>query len=281
VHFVLLGAGGQLGRALLGRLPGKVTALLRSQADLSRPEDLTRLLDDLSPDAVVNCAAYNFVDRAESEPAAAFAVNALGPRALAAWCGQRDRLLVHFSSDHVFGLEDDRQRPYAEADAPGPLSVYGASKLAGEYLVRSGCRRHLVIRTCGLYGQHGQGGKGGNFVETMLALARTGRPIRVVNDQVCTPTPAADLADATVDLIERACVGLFHRTSAGACSWFRFAGAIFHLTGRRVELVPISTRDYGAAARRPAYSVLESRLPPMRSWEAALASYLAEKEKFQ
>jgi dTDP-4-dehydrorhamnose reductase len=136
-----------------------------------------------------------------------------------------------------------------------------------------------VIRTCGLYGLHGQGGKGGNIVETMLALARKGRPIRVVNDQVCTPTPAADLADATVELIERECLGLVHRTCAGACSWFRFAGAIFDLAGRKVEVVPISTRDYGAAARRPAYSVLRSHLSPMKSWEEALAIYLAHREQ--
>ena len=141
-----------------------------------------------APDVVVNCAAYNFVDKAESEPDAAFAVNAWGVRDLARVCRDLDCVLVHFSTDYVFGLDSGRARPYAETDAPGPVSVYGLSKLAGEYLVRALCPRHFVIRTCGLYGVWGSGGKGGNFVETMLRVAGQGKPLRVVDDQICTPS---------------------------------------------------------------------------------------------
>src|SRR5262249_48336234 len=146
--------------------------------------DLVRTtLSSLRPDVVVNCAAYNFVDKAEAEPNDAFAVNAAGVRNLALVCRDLDCLLVHFSTDYVFGLEADRRTPWAETDAPGPVSVYGLSKLTGEYLVRFICPRHFVVRTCGLYGVWGSGGKGGNFVETMLRVAGMGKPLRVVADQ--------------------------------------------------------------------------------------------------
>ncbi len=140
MHYAVLGAAGQLGRDLCPRLPGDVIALSRAgspAADLTRPQSLRAMLDEVRPDVVINCAAYNFVDRAEGEPNEAFAVNAWGVRELARWCGQHDRLLVHFSTDYVFGLDAARRQPWTEADAPGPVSVYGLSKLAGEYLVRS------------------------------------------------------------------------------------------------------------------------------------------------
>jgi dTDP-4-dehydrorhamnose reductase len=274
MRFALLGANGQLGRDLAGRLPGEVLVPERTQADLARPEGLLKSLDALAPDVVVNCAAYNHVDRAESEPEAAFAVNAWGVRELARWCGQRDALLVHFSTDHVFGLEAGRRRPYLETDSPGPVNVYGLSKLAGEYLVRGLCRRHLVIRTCGLYGLHGTGGKGTNFVETMLRLAAQGRPVRVVADQFCTPTSTTDLADAVAQLVGAGATGLFHRSNDGCCSWHEFACAVFRLAGVDVAPAAIRSSEYPCAARRPGYSVLESRLPPLRPWQEALADHL-------
>jgi dTDP-4-dehydrorhamnose reductase len=284
MRFLLLGAGGQLGRELRRRLPGEVVIPDRAAADLSRPEQLRRTVDELSPDIVVNCAAYNFVDRGETEPDLAFTVNAWAPRELARWCARHDRLLVHFSTDHVFGMDARRDRPYTEMDGTGPVSVYGASKLTGENLVRSLCPRHLVIRTCGLYGlsdpcQNSPRGKGNNFVEVMLRLAREKRTVRVVDDQVCTPTPAADLAEATVELLERKHVGLVHRTCAGDCTWFRFARAIFEIAGMDVDLVPISTREYGAPGRRPAYSVLGSRWPRLRHWTEGLAAYLTQRRQ--
>jgi dTDP-4-dehydrorhamnose reductase len=234
---------------------------------------------------VINCAAYNFVDRAESEAAAAFAVNAWGVRDLARLCQELDCLLVQFSTDHVFGLDDQRRTPWTETDAPGPISVYGLSKLAGEYLIRALCRRHMVIRTCGLYGVWGSGGKGSNFVQTMLRLAEQGKPVRVVADQVCTPTYTADLAQATVALLANGQPGLYHLTNSGYCSWFDFARAIFASAGKKVDLVPISSREYAAPARRPAYSVLAPAamqalgLPPLRRWPEALAAYLEEQSR--
>src|SRR5262245_28147354 len=138
MRYAVLGSAGQLGRDLCPRLPGEVIALTRERADLTRPDLLRAALTELRPNAVVNCAAYNFVDRAEGEPEAAFAVNAWGARGLAEVCRDLGCALVHFSTDYVFGLES-RSSPYAEADAPGPVSAYGLSKLAGEYLVRSTC----------------------------------------------------------------------------------------------------------------------------------------------
>jgi dTDP-4-dehydrorhamnose reductase len=177
----------------------------------------------------------------------------------------------------VFGLDASRHTPYAEDAAPGPLSVYGLSKLTGEYLVRSLCPRYLVIRTCGLYGVHGQGGKGGNFVETMLRLAEQGKPVRVVDDQTCTPSFTADVAAATVALLSAARPGVYHATNAGSCTWFEFAKAIFEIARKQADLSPISSRDYGARARRPTYSVLASSNLSLRTWREALAAYLEER----
>lgn len=282
---IVLGAAGQLGRDLCPRLLGKVVPLTRAQADLTRPEMLRPILEGLRPDVVINCAAYNWVDRAESEPEIAFAVNACGVRALAGICRDLDCVLVHFSSDYVFGLDATRAVPFAEDDLPGPVSIYGASKLAGECLVRALCPRHFVIRTCGLYGAWGSGGKGGNFVETMLRLAGQGKPLRVVADQCCTPTYTVDLATATVALLNTERYGLYHLTNTGSCTWYTFARTIFEIAGMSVDLSAITSQEYGAAARRPSYSVLANskylalNLPPLPPWRQALAAYLQERRQ--
>jgi dTDP-4-dehydrorhamnose reductase len=283
VRHAVVGAAGQLGRDLCARLAGAVVALTRDRLDLTRPETVRTVLAEVRPDVVYDCAAYNFVDRAESEPEAAFAVNAWGVRELAQVCADLGCTLVHFSTDYVFGLDETRTVPYRETDAPGPVSVYGLSKLAGEYVARSVCPRHVVIRTCGLYGVWGSGGKGGNFVETMLRLAGQGKPLRVVADQVCTPSSTADVAAATAALVGAGRPGLYHLTNAGSCSWHDFAAAIFELAGVKADLTPITSRDYGAAARRPGYSVMATAayealgLSPLRPWRAALAAYLEER----
>jgi dTDP-4-dehydrorhamnose reductase len=281
--YLLLGAKGQLGHDLAPRLHGEVIAVGREQIDLAEPESISTSLQQIEPDFVINCAAYNFVDRAESEPENAFAVNAFGVRDLAAACAKLGCSLVHFSSDHVFGLDTNRRRPWCEDDAPRPISVYGTSKLAGEYFVRSLCPKHFVIRTCGLYGVWGAGGKGGNFVETMLRMAEEGKAIRVVDDQTCTPTYTVDLAGAVVNLLTTKKFGLYHLTSSGACSWKEFATAIFELAEKDVTVAGISSAQFGATAKRPSYSVLGQdayrRLgfPALRPWREALAAYLEER----
>jgi dTDP-4-dehydrorhamnose reductase len=279
----VLGAPGQLGRDLCPRLGGEVLPLGRADADLTDPTRLRELLERLRPDVVVNCAAYNYVDKAESEPAAALAINALAVRDLATICRDLDCTLVHFSTDYVFGLDAGRSVPWTENDPPGPVSVYGLSKLAGEFLVRSNCPKHIIIRTCGLYGVWGSGGKGGNFVETMLRLAGQGKPVRVVNDQRCTPSFAVDVATATSSLIAAGARGSFHITNAGDCTWYEFAREIFRAAGMNVEVTPITSAEFGAAARRPSYSVLSneklrgSGIAVPRPWTDALRAYLAER----
>ena len=288
MRYAVLGAAGQLGRDLCPRLPGEVIALSRTTTpaiDLARPESLRVIFEDVRPDVVINCAAYNFVDRAESEPQEAFAVNAWGVRELARLCRDHDRLLVHFSTDYVFGLDSTRRQPWTESDAPGPVSVYGLSKLAGEYLVRAICPRHLVIRTCGLYGVWGSGGKGGNFVETMLRLAEQGKPLRVVDDQTCTPSYTVDVAETTLALLKAGQSGLYHVTNSGSCTWYELARTIFELAGVYANLTPIPSRDYPTPARRPAFSVLDHAglrqlgIPSPRPWREALAAYLRERQQ--
>ncbi len=281
---VVLGAPGQLGRDLVPRLTGNVTPLGRADVDLADGAALRAKLATLRPTVVVNCAAYNFVDKAEAEPNAAFAVNAWAVRDLAAICRDLDATLVQVSTDYVFGLDAKRTTPFHEEDAPGPVSNYGLSKLAGEYLVRSICSKHIVIRTCGLYGVWGSGGKGGNFVETMLRVAGQGKPLRVVNDQRCTPTFTADLADAIVALLTTEVYGSYHITNAGDCTWFELAEEIFRLVGVSANLTPILSAEFGAPAQRPGYSVLANDklatvgVPRPRDWREALAAYLRERK---
>jgi dTDP-4-dehydrorhamnose reductase len=280
MRVAVFGANGQLASDLLPLLSARHTLIPLTHADceLRDHEAVRARLDREQPEVVINTAAFHRVDDCEQEVEAAFAVNAFGVLHLARWCAAHDATLIHFSTDYVF--TGDVASPRGEADAPGPLSVYGASKLAGEHLVRQACPRHFVIRTCGLYGHAGSSGKGGNFIETMLRLGRAGKPIRVVHDQVLTPTATADLAPKVLQLLETTAFGLYHVTNAGACSWFEFAAATFQLAGIAADLSPTTSAEFGAAARRPAYSVLRhdrlaalglDDLPP---WQDALARYL-------
>lgn len=283
MRIAVLGSAGQLGRDLLPRLAGEILPLTRSDLDLANPSTIAPGLAKAKPDVLVNCAAYNFVDRAESEQDAAFATNAWGVRELARACHDAGAKLVHVSTDYVFGLDETRTSPLTENDPPGPVSVYGLSKLSGEYVARAASPRNLAIRTCGLYGVWGSGGKGGNFVETMLRVAGQGKPLRVVGDQRCTPTYTADLATAIAALVAADATGLVHVTNSDDCTWHEFASEIFRLAGVTADLSAITAAQFGAAARRPAYSVLTSTrlseygVPPLRSWKQALAAYLAER----
>ncbi len=280
---VVLGAAGQLGRDLCPLLPGTVIPLTRAEVDLTQPASVRDQLAAAQAEVVINCAAYNFVDKAEAEAQTAFAVNTHAVHHLAQVCAERDALLVQFSTDYVFGLDPSRTTPWYEDDSPGPVSVYGLSKLAGEFAVRMACPRHLIIRTCGLYGVWGSGGKGGNFVETMLRIAGQGKPLRVVADQLCTPSYTRDIAETTVALINQSVTGLVHVTNTGQCTWHDLAAEIFRQTDIDADLTPITSAEFAAPARRPAYSVLapgklnKVGLPSLRPWPEALAAYLQER----
>jgi len=285
MRIAVVGAAGQLGRELCRLLPPADTIpLTRSDADLHDTAAVCTRLAAVRPDVVVNCAADNRVDAAEADARDAVAVNALGVAALARHCRDHGALLVHVSTDYVF--DGRATRPYTEDDPVGPLGAYARTKLAGELFAQALAPRHAILRVAGLYAEGGSRGKGGNFVDKVLAQARVGKPLRIVADQITAPTWARDVAEAMVRLVPRlaagsAPTGVYHVTNAGACSWYEFAQAALEVARVPAEITPIDTAELAAPAPRPAYSVLaNARLsaigePPLRSWHDALAAYLA------
>lgn len=283
---MVIGAGGQLGGDLRSLLPAQdCIPLTHAEIEICDPESVRQAFDRHQPDVVINTAAFHRVDDCESQAERAFQTNALAVRGLAQVCRERGAILAHFSTDYVF--DGAQTEPYVETDRPGPLSVYAASKLAGEYLVAAAHPKHFIVRTCGLFGLGGSRSKGGggNFVETMLRAAAQGKRLRVVSDQVVTPTATADLARKVVELIRTGSYGLYHVTAQGACSWYEFAQTILELSNVHADLEPVTAEAFGAPARRPAYSVLRNRglemlglddLPP---WQDGLRRYLAERDK--
>lgn len=273
VRILLVGANGQVGTELQRSLAplGEVVAATRSGlladgsrcevADLDRAGALAGLVARTAPDVVANAAACTAVDLAEDDPGMAHRANADGPAALAGACAAIGARLLHYSTDYVF--DGSGTRPYREDDPTAPLGAYGASKRAGELAVQaSGCR-HLILRTAWVYAHHGN-----NFLRTMLRLGAERDELRVVSDQVGTPTPAALIADASASILRRLAgdpgrSGLYHLTAGGSTTWHGFADAIFRgahergLLPRPPRLVPIASTDYPTRAARPAYSVLD------------------------
>ncbi len=275
---IVLGSAGQLGRELVALLgDGLAWAGDRDEIDVTDGEATSTLVSQIRPKVVFNATAWNRVDAAEAEPAEAFAVNAFAPLLLARACRAVDALLVHYSTDYVF--DGTAARPYREDDAPRPLSVYGASKLAGEHLVAA-AGEHLVIRTSGVLGRGGSEQKGGSFVGRIVSKARAGEALRVVCDQVFAPTCASELAAASIALVQARARRLFHVTNGGTCSWHDLACAALAVAGLDVPVERIASADLALPARRPAYSVLSCQkylgagFPPLRHWRDALAECL-------
>ena len=292
MKMLLIGGGGQVGQELRRSLAplGQVIVTTRSGQvdgescevlDLDRLDSIRPLIERIRPDVVVNAAAYTAVDRAEDDVEAAFRANAEAPAAIASACAERDALLVHYSTDYVF--DGTATRPYREGDPTSPLGVYGASKLAGEQAIQAGGARHLIFRTAWVYAAQGK-----NFLCTMLRLAAERDELRVVADQVGTPTSARLIADSTASIVTQPVPvsGLWHLTATGATSWHGFATAIVtqaHARGilqRAPTVVPIETAEYPTRARRPAYSCLDtSRIIsqfgiPLHDWRVALGEEL-------
>lgn len=279
MKITIIGANGQLGTDLVNALAREeLVPLTHDELDICDAEQTRTQLVREHPDVVINTAAYHRVDECELHIERAFAVNAAAVRTLALICRDLGATLVHFSTDYVF--RGDQRRPYTEDDLPGPLSAYGVSKLAGEHFVQALCEQYFLVRTCGLYGVAGSRGKGGNFVESMITQARAGQAIRVVDDQILTPTSTEELARKVAQLIRTREYGLYHLTSNGECSWYEFAKAIFTLLGWSANLSPMSSAAFGARAKRPPYSVLAHThlarlgLDDLRPWQEALRSYL-------
>ncbi|MCS6860856.1 MAG: dTDP-4-dehydrorhamnose reductase [Abditibacteriales bacterium] len=287
---VIIGATGQLGHELTKTFASgascsanTVVALRRAELDITDADAVREHIVGLRPDVVFNAAAYNTVDKAESEIAMAFAVNAFGPRNLALACRACGAALVHVSTNYVF--DGRKSEPYEVDDLPAPLSVYGASKLAGEHLVRLTHERSYIIRTSAVFGIAGRQRATGNFVESMLRRAQQQSEVRVVNDQTISPTYAVDLATVIKAIVEKGAYGTYHVTNSGACTWFEFCRTVFDRAGVTTPLHPVSTEEFAAPARRPRYSVLSHAslhalgLPALRHWQEALAAYFEERQR--
>ena len=282
MKILLIGASGQLGADLVKALAGhELLAPPRRSLDLVRFDRVRRFLQSERPRVVINTAAFHRVDDCESQVSTALQANGEAVHNLALAAREVEAVLVHYSTDYVF--DGAAARPYREDNLPGPVNVYGASKLAGEHLLESVWEKHFLIRTCGLYGRAGSRGKGGNFVETMIRKAAGNESIRVVDDQRLTPTSTRELARATAALIETSHYGLYHVTSKGNCTWYEFAGEIFRLLGLKPDLAPTTSDAFATAARRPAYSVLanhrleEVGMDDLKHWKDALREYLSDR----
>ena len=284
MKILLIGADGQLGTDIQKVIDrSELIPLTIADIDVTDKNSVSSVINKHKPDVVINTSAYHKVDDCEDHDKEAFAVNALGVKNLCVACKEADSALVHISTDYVF--DGNKGKPYTEADIPNPGTVYGISKLAGEEYVRSMLKKYFLIRTCGLYGVAGCLGKGGgNFIESMLKLAKQKPVIRVVGDQVVSPTYTLDLARKINQLIRTEHYGLYHIANKGSCSWCEFAKKIFELTGTKVKVESATTDEFKAKARRPAFSVLDNGnlrklgLDDLRTWDKALEAYLEEKK---
>jgi dTDP-4-dehydrorhamnose reductase len=278
---MVFGSGGQLGVELCSEFERRqwtVQGFDRQSLDITSTEQVQKAIGESDAEVVINSAAYNQVDIAESEPLAAYEANALAVRNLAVACRQSGSQLVHFSTDYVF--DGTKGSPYTEADGTHPLGAYAVSKLAGELYAQAYLENPLVIRTSGVFGPAGMFTPRGNFPELMLRLAGENSPVRVVEDHFASPTYAPAMAVRTADLVERRITGLFHMGGGEPISWYSYAKLIFELSGLAPQLQPTDERQYRTAARRPKFSALSNSklesagIAPMPPLRQAVQEYL-------
>lgn len=274
---LITGCSGQLGRALNRLYEKEQIQIINTDVSMLDITDLDAVMDLVrseKPDTIMNCGAMTAVDLCETEYEKAFRVNALGPRNLSIAARETGAKIFQISTDYIFSGE--AVKPYVETDIADPQSVYGKTKLAGEQFVKDFAERYFIIRTAWMYGE------GKNFVGTMLRLAESNEQVKVVSDQVGTPTSAAELAKMISVLEPTENYGVFHGTCEGQCSWADFAEEIFKRAGKKTAVERITTKEFGAAAKRPAYSVLDNlmlRLTTdfkMMEWQDALSIYMKE-----
>jgi dTDP-4-dehydrorhamnose reductase len=283
---VVVGGGGQLGVEIcreFERRGWKVRRFDRKSLDVTDAHEVEAAVAQEDPSLLVNAAAYNQVDIAESEPEAAFRANALAVRNLAMASRQVGAQFVHYSTDYVF--DGKKGSPYVETDMPRPLGAYGVSKLAGELYAQAYLDNPLILRVSGVFGPGGMFTARGNFVELMLRLAKSGNPIRVVQDHLASPTYAPGIASRTADLVERGLGGLFHLGGGEPISWYDYARLIFEAAGVSPHLTPTTEHEYRTAARRPKYSALSNEkieragIAPMPPLRKAIEEYMVSRER--
>jgi dTDP-4-dehydrorhamnose reductase len=280
MNVLVVGGAGRLASAVAHAFSGghRVTALARKELDVRDPGAVAEAVESARADVIVNCAAFNDVERAEDEPVAAFDVNAFAVQSLAEAAARRNAILVHFGSDFVF--DGRASQPYEEDDRPGPLSVYGASKLLGEWLARE-APRHYVLRVESLFGGAASGHETRkSSVDRIVEAIEAGRDVSVFVDRVVSPTHVRDAAAATVLVVERGLPhGIFHCVNSGTCGWDELAREAARLLGREPRLKPLTLETAGLRARRPRYCALSNaKLAgsgiPMSHWRDALAEYV-------
>lgn len=281
----VIGSTGQLGTDLVEVLEAsgryEVVPIPHDDMDVADRASVERVIGEGNFDVVVNCAAFHQVDQCEDRPDEAFRVNAHGAYEVARASAKASALCVYISTDYVFA--GSKGTPYTEDDSPGPVNLYGVSKVAGELAVRQVEGRSLIVRVSSVFGKSGARGKGGNFIEAILGRARTGQPLRVVNDQWMTPTYTRDAATAIDALLQLEVTGTIHASNAGRCSWYDFAQAAVRLVGIGVAVEPIASDSYPSRAVRPHDSSLDTTRVaevvgrPPRFWRDALRAYLTEK----
>lgn len=282
MKLLLIGATGQLGGDLVRNNPGyEIYAPGRDVLDLARPEEIAILVRQCRPEVIINCAAFHNVPLCEEQPEQAFRINCVAVRNLAALAAETGAWFVTFSSDYVFG-GDNQRSPYREDARPAPVQIYGITRLAGEHAALSVApERAMLIRTCGLYGRSGARSKGGNFVDGRVLDARAGQKIEMAAEQIVAPTSTDDLSRAVLALIghpQRA-PGIYHLVNEGECSWYELTCAIVEILGERAEVVPVDRGGRSGNMRRPLYSVLANTRAramgiTLRPWRDALADYL-------
>lgn len=288
MKIALIGADGQLGTDLYKYFSKKgldITGLTQQEIEVCDMNMCNDVFVKIKPGLIINTAAFHRVDDCEDEVSTAFAVNVEGVKNLAKICLNLDAALMHFSTDFVFGGYA-KDTPFTEEDCPKPISTYGISKLAGEYVIQYMLKKYYIIRVCGLYGYAGSLGKGSNFVELMIKLAKEGKDIKVVNDQVLTPTSTKDITEKLYELIQTWEYGLFHMTNTGSCSWYEFACEVLKLAGFSPNISSTTSEAFNAKAKRPAYSVLDNAhlraigLKDMRHWKESLKDYIEHRPEY-
>ena len=277
MKILITGANGLLGHELSSLLKEHTLILLsHSQLDISDSESVNKQIDSSSPDIIINSAAYTQVDACETNYDLAFQSNAIGPKNLAIKCKQLGIPLIHISTDYVFEGNKKKNSPLVEDDKLGPKTVYGKTKLEGEKMVQENCQKYFILRTAWLYGE------GKNFVKTMLSLSKKNKELKVVNDQIGSPTYAKDLAKAIKEIIEKKSdkYGIYHVTNKGEVSWYEFAKKIFEIKNIEIKVNSCTSEEFPRPAPRPHYSVLSNQkwidagFTPMRDYEEALKEYL-------
>jgi len=295
MRIAIIGSRGQLGSDIFHHLKGEIIGFNRPEVDITKLDTLIKVFEKERPDIVINTAAFHDVDECELHPEMAYAVNVEGVENIVKVCKEFQTTLVHFSTDYVFGLDQDRKIPYTEEDKTDPCNIYGLTKCWGEQIISMTLSNYFIVRVCGLYGMFSKK----NFVDTMIKLATRGKTIEVVADQFCTPTSTKDITDMLSELIYTNYYGTYHMTAAGEVSWHEFADIIFNLcpslmekygVAKKVDLRPCTSDYYRKKteqlAIRPKFSVLANmnidRLPltfSMPPYFLGLGEYLGEKHE--